>query len=322
MPLIYRNLVRGGEDNYGLSRLKGIYRKTWVTNNLLMERTAAVAEALREANVPALFVEGVAIAVRFYPELGLRPTSSIDVFVGEHHRSAALAQLAQTGWHECAASASPDGSHLVDRAGNGCVVRTSLAIDFVARSGRERSQAALWEAAERRTIEDTELLVPAPTDTLLAVCVAHARADGARRVQWLADAKAVLPAEIDWERLLAVGEAHGQSLRLRDAFRYLAELPGPRPPEDVVERLETTKASARERLSYVCTSGAIRGAGALPSLVAEHVAATADESVLRTAASFPRHLRDRWQLSRGWHVPFAAGRRALRVLTTRRGGAA
>ena len=324
LPLIYRNLTRGGGEDPVLPRLKGIYRKTWVANNLLVERTKETGEALRTGRIPALFVEGAVIAERFYPELGLRPTSSVDVLVEDPDCTRALVQLADTGWRERPGSVKGSGAirYLSDEGGNVLVLRTTLAIDFVARAGGARSHTPLWEAAEQRTIGGVELLVPAPTDTLLAVCVSHARAGGGPSTQWIADAKMLLDTEIDWERLLAIGVERGQTSRLRDVFRYLASLPGARPPQSVSERLAGTRTTSRERFIYRCTAGSIRRPGALPSLAAEHLAATRDESWLRTIVTFPRHLRDRWNLSRSWHVPFAAGRRTIRLLAARRRGSA
>ena len=320
LPLVYRNLARAGRKDTVLSRLKGIYKRTWVANNLLVERTKETGTALRDGGILALFVEGVMIAERFYPELGLRPTSSVDVLVDDRDCTLALVQLADAGWRERPDSASHRGAirYLSDGGGNVLVLRTTLAIDFVTRAGGARSHAPLWEVAERRTVGGVELLVPTPTDTLLAVCVSHARAEGGRSTQWVADAKMVLDAEIDWERLLAIGVERGQASRLRDAFRYLASLPGPRPPQSVSERLATTRTTYRERFTYRCTTGSIGGPGALPSLAAEHLAATGGESWLRTIVTFPHYLRDHWSLARSWHVPLAAGRRTIHFLVTRR----
>jgi len=156
--------------------------------------------------------------------------------------------------------------------------------------------------------------VPSRTATLLAVCVAHARAEGARNVQWLADAKMVLGGDVRWNELLAAAGEHRQVIRLREAMRYFARLPGPKPPPAFFDQLSETTVTSRERLSYYLASSDSSRAGTLPRLAAEHVVRTADQSSLRALATFPRHLRERWGLSHTWRVPFAAGQRALRLL--------
>jgi hypothetical protein len=73
LPLTYRALVDGGSDEPLLPRLKGIYRSTWVKNNLLVERTRETHEVLAEAGVEPFFVGGVTVSA-YYDDMGLRPT--------------------------------------------------------------------------------------------------------------------------------------------------------------------------------------------------------------------------------------------------------
>ena len=322
LPLIHRTLTDAGCDEPVFSRLKGVRRKTWVANTLLVERAKETATALRVADIPALFIDGVMLAERFYPELGLRPSSWVDVLVRDAEHARALRSLAAHGWREPGgpATGGPADRYLFDEGGNMLALRTTLAIDFAGPARVASSHAPLWESAEPRSIGGADFLVTTPTDTLLAVCVSHARASGGPATQWIADAKMLLGAEIDWERLVGLGVERGQTARLRDAFGYLGGLPGPRPPQAVIELLDATKVTYRERLVYRCTSGSIAGPGALPTLAAEHLAATAHASWLRSFATFPGHLRDRWHLRHSWQVPVAAARRALRLVSTRYSG--
>jgi hypothetical protein len=315
--MVYRNLARADDDDPLLGRLKGIYRKTWVTNKLLVQRTTETAEALQADDIPALFIEGVAVAVRFYPELGLRPSASVDVLVHEGDAQSSIVALQRAGWTERPGSRERDGAatYLVDAAGSVCILRTRLAIDFVTNDGRRHAHAPLWESRETLELDGVELRVPEPTDTLLAICVLHARAEGGPNVQWIVDAKALLLSdEVDWERLLEMGQERRQAPRLRDALTYLAALPGPRPPRPVLDQLARASNSRRERLAYRCTSGSIRMPGSMSQLVAEHLATTAHESTLSAISTFPTYLRDSWGLSQHRHLPFAAGRRAIRLL--------
>jgi len=318
LPLVYRKLVTAGYDDDVMPRLKGIFKKTWVTNTLALEHCSQMAEALRLAGIPALFVEGPALAKRFYAELGLRPTSYLDVLVDGDTTDGAVDVLADLGWRSEYAGWSPeDESVLVTDDGHRCVVRTSLSTDFTGPSGRRHAMAPLWENAERLEVADAELLVPSSTDCLVGVCVAHARVRSASGPQWIADATMLLETEIDWSRLIEVSAGGGQILRLRRSLGYLADLAPHEPPLDALEQLWRQPVSLRERLLYKCTTGGFRSTGSFPLLVAEHLARTTDRSLVRAGASFPAHVRDRWGLARTRHVPFAALRRALRRLSAR-----
>jgi Uncharacterised nucleotidyltransferase len=323
LPLIYRNLGLAGHDDVDLPRLKGIHRRTWVRNNMLVERTKATSKALSDDGLRGEFVEGAMLALRFYDELGLRPTSLVDVLVDVHDGAAALAALGRAGWSERGSSGPGRGGvrYVFDEAGNACVLRTTLAVDLTRHTGNGRASAWLWETGEHYGVGEADIPVPPPTETFFAVCVLHARAGSLPNVQWIVDAKMALRADIDWPRLVTLAQENGQALRVRDALGVLNRLPGPRPPQDARDRLAAARVGTRERLSYRCTTGSIRGLGGLPALVAEHVASTADRSVLGTVAAFPGFLRDQWNLAHTWHVPFAAGKRAIALLGPRRNAA-
>jgi len=318
LPLIYRNLSLGGHADADLPRLKGVYRRSWVKNNLLSERTKEIHEILAEIGIQAVFIEGVLLASRFYPTLGLRPTSSIDVLVDGDGEAAALAELARAGWKE--KRSPPPGRvrlrHLYQKDGQVCVFRTRLAVDFMKLAGRRRE--SLREAIDRYTVVGVEVRVPRPAETLFAICVLHARPEGVPNIQWIADAKMVLGAEIDWHRLLALADESRQILRLQAALDYLAGLPGSTPSQEARDRLAEVKVTKRERIAYICTAGSIWGSGPLSSLIAEHVSATESQSILDTTATIPSFLRDRWNLDHTWQVPVAAGRRAMRPFRARR----
>ena len=317
LPLIYRNLSDAGHDDVDLPRLKGVYRRTWVRNNLLVERTTATARALLESGIRAEFVEGVVLAARFYRELGLRPTSFVDVLVDERDLSGALTRVARAGWTEKPGQTSSRRARYVyDREGNACILRTVLAADSTC-TADGRPVAFLWEPGEQDSLGGLAVPVPPPTETLLASCVSHTRVDARRSVQWIVDAKMVLRADIDWERLFELARQCGQVSRVRDVLGLLARLPGSKPPREVCDRFVAAPVSRRERLAYLCTVGAVRGPGSLPALVGEHLATTADRSALGVLATFPSSLRERWDLERTWHVPLAAGKRAVRRLAHR-----
>ena len=279
----------------------------------------SITNTLDQNGIRAEFVEGVTIASRFYGELGLRPTSAIDVLIEADDNSKALAILARAGWTESRelASGREYESYVFDSDANACLIRTRLAPDITSERAGTRPPSFLWRSGDRHSVADVEVPVPPPTEALFAVCVTHARIEPEPNLQWIVDAKMVLQVDVDWERLVALGRKSGQVSRLHDALVSLASLPGPTPPLEICDRLATTPVSRRQRISYLCTVGAIRGPGRLQALLGEHLAATTERSVLGVVAAFPGFLRRRWNLARTWHVPFAAGKRAVRLLGQR-----
>lgn len=319
LPLVSRN-VNLPEADPGLPRLKGVHRRTWVKNNLLVGRTKGTAAALADAGIRPLFVEGVVLAARFYPEVGLRPTSVVDLLVDARDHDAAAAALGRAGWRQPPGTRPRrDGvEYFFDVDRNTCALWTTPASDAIARG---RGSAPLGAATEHHPLDGVDVTVPTATETLFVVVVRHARLAAPGNVQWIVDAKLIVAAGVDWQRLIMLGDAYGQLPRIRDALELLARLPGASAPAEVRAELDRRRGDGRARLAYVCTNGTLTGPGRLPALVADHVAETADRSVLGAIATFPRFLRRRWGLARGRDVPRAVGARALRYLRGRRSAA-
>jgi hypothetical protein len=118
-------------------------------------------------------------------------------------------------------------------------------------------------------------------------------------------------AELDWDRILELGVSHRQQLRLLTALGCLLDLPIPVPERVAAayEWLAARSPTRRDRVGFQLSSGRLGRRGGLPHALAELVAVTADESLVRTAARLPGHLCARWSVEHRWQLPLAAGRR-------------
>lgn len=321
LPLVYRRVAQVLPDDPMLPTLRGVYRRTWVKNNVLVKHARDLSHSLVEGAIQALFVEGPILASRLYADLGLRPTSSVDVLVKPDDVRRASARFARTGWRLRTEWTSPDGEVLYFTGDDRTVVvlRARIAPDFQVPRRADSALVSLFDAAEQHLLEDVAVPVPAATDALLMVCVAHARKEGAPNLQWLADAKMLLEQEVNWQRFHELAVEGGQALRLLYVLRYLAALPGPKPPAEAVLRLQDVDVSARERAIYTLTAHSLRSAGSLPPVLAQHLAKTAHESWPRTLAGISPLLRARWKLERRRQLPRAVWDRLVRRSRRRRG---
>ena len=300
--------------------IEGHRSRTWVKNNLLGERTKAAAEALAAGDVPALFIEGVALASRFDPELGLRPTSFIDVLVNGHDCQAARTRLADLGWKTAQGTEPgvPGGPrHLVDQHGNVCpslhdrdrphngaaqgAFRSGLghvAPACLVRSGRLRATAnrdALRSGRLERPLEKPQ------EPSVDRGCKGNHRSRDRL------------------EPPVRAREATGQVLRLREACIDLASLPGAKPPAELHERLSNVEVTRRERFFYFCNSRGRCRAWAICLASWRSTSEPAGTERISGRSRVSRDFfRDHWNLAHTWEVPIAAGRRALGRLGARR----
>lgn len=315
MPLVYRALLAGGGNDPLMGRLKGIYRKSWVLGTLLLERTKSASEAFEKAEIGAVFVAGPILGARYYEDAASRYSPQIEVLVEENDLAHAVSLLARDDWFE--RPGSGDGTseqrRLFDAEGSSLLLRTRVTCDF---GDGGAGFDVPRQSVEYQDIGGVAVPVLTPTETLLVVCASGAREGPTPDVQWLADAAMIIRThELDWDRLVERAAATHQTTRLKAALEYLDRLPGPHTPPVVGEMLAAQPVSRRDRISFRLASGGPRVLGALPTSLAEHLAATRERSAIHAIASFPAFLLDRWDLHHLWQLPGAIGRRTARRLT-------
>ena len=302
LPLVHRNLTLAGEDDPLLPRLKGIRRKTG------REQPSRRANR-RDRRSPARRRRTGSLRRRRHRRHALlslssgcaRPRSCPCSWTSDTPRR--RSRTCAAGWLARPSVSSGNGEigHLVDTSGNTLALRTRVAVDFVRRGPGEPGPAALWGTAEHPTSGASRC--SSPRRPRLSRRRARIRAFR-RRVEDAVDRRREDAARRR-DRLAATrrpgvrARARSEAPR-RAPVSHLAPWPNParggRGPAGAVRRRRVSAfrtAAPRAR---------IRGVGALPS-TSRSISPPPLREPLRVVATFPRHLRDRWHLSRTWHCP-------------------
>jgi hypothetical protein len=282
LPLVHRQLEQLGIDDPHMPRLAGIRRRTWAVNQLELDR---VTPALRNFEDPVV-VGGWEFPAHYYGgDFGLRQVAGLEVLVRP-------------------GSAAPRGAVGGVTHVGANVLHHRFARDF---SGPGREVEGLWERTVELTLGEARARMLAPTDELLRVCLAGARASEPPNVLWVADAIAVLQASggsIDWERVVGHALRLRAMLRLRDALVYLRRELDAAVPDEAIRELEAHPPLRREALAH-------RKAGRSPRVVATRfLHLTADRSLPAAVVALPAFLRDELGLKRRAQVPLEVVRRA------------
>jgi len=303
LPLIYRQLDRLEIDDPGLPKLRGIYRRTWYTNQLLLDRLKGALEAVKAGEGDPLVVSSWELPLRYYGDLGLRQVAALHLLVRPDRVARAARALSDQGWTgpvEPSASfvQSRHYARYEDANGDRCLLYWRLFHEFSdPRRGVEPED--LWEHPIDLELGGVPARALSPTDELLNVCVSGARLRRWPSVTWVADAIVVLLApdsSIDWQRLVRQARRLRATLRVHDALWFLVqELDAP-VPANVLDELR----EAHIRLGPL---------GAVPDTLTRFLRLTADVSVPRALAGLPTFLRDEWGLERRSDVPFAVLRK-------------
>jgi len=318
LPAVYANLRATGTDDPDLLLMKGLYRRAFYENRMLVHRTLPAFMALREASIDPIVVKGLAIALLHGGDLAARPMGDVDVVVAPTDAPGALECLDRHGW-----------SQVDDPVTRRALVTWRPAINYTSPEGgrldlhwRLRRSVPPPRAPEPDDIgaaEVVELPIPdgpvlralAPTDLLLHVIEHGVRAGSDAHTRWAFDAIVILRSAgdaIEWDRLARTAAARRSTLQVRNALAYLVDVLDASIPPRATEQLAAAPVTRRERQVFAVVSG-----GRLaPSPWRLWCATSADWSRTRAALAFPRFLRDSWGLRSVAQIPFSAVRRILR----------
>jgi hypothetical protein len=98
LPAVWRNLKRGAESFPEEARLRGIYRRCWVSNSQSRQLCYEVLDLFESHQLPTLVLKGLAFNHQLYPDIGCRPCGDFDLLVPYERADEAMAMIAADGW--------------------------------------------------------------------------------------------------------------------------------------------------------------------------------------------------------------------------------
>ncbi|MES2176678.1 MAG: nucleotidyltransferase family protein [Gemmatimonadota bacterium] len=226
LPMLYRKLERVDPDHPDLGRLKGVRRRIWLENQLVLPQAAAALRRLHSEGIESLLLGELAMGTAYYPENGLRQIRQTDIAVprGDARRTKALL--------------SPMASTL----------RVHTSIMFL---GCPREVEHLWwsEAAHVH-IMDVPSRVLAPADQLVHTLVsAGSLWSSDPATWWMADALILLAeSNVDINRVVDIARRLKVTAFLLDALERLRAALGCPVALNLIDALRTAPTSLADRL--------------------------------------------------------------------------
>jgi hypothetical protein len=273
VPLIYRNIATLVGTDPILGRMRGVYRRTWVMNELrLAECTRAVA-ALDAAGIPSVLLKGAAMIVRWIGDPGLRWMGDLDVLVKRAQARGAIALLAAEGWHPVGARAERFGElDLEEQHAAGFRSSSGQELDLHWRALRDGSadagDQALWERAEGVRLGRWSTHVLAPEDHVYHACAHAATWTAAGRIDWAADAAIILRAvgaRFDWNRVVALARGDRLEVPVGALVAFLRDALAIPVPESVTRDLRTRRLAIADRAEFALRRRRPHELGRLPA---------------------------------------------------------
>ena len=261
LPLVHRNLKAFGVEHPYMDRLKGVRRRTWLENQLILRGGREALLALHAAGIETMVLRGAANIDLYYKDAGLRPIRDCDVLVPEGKAVDAVRALERAGWSRITpapAKLTPRfrgfRSSMAFRSSAGVELRLHWhVLSFCCSSSADKE---FWRGARPAVLHEVQTAALSPTDQFLHTCLLGLAWSYVPPVWWPADAMMILqsPDRIDAKRIIRFAKEYRLVLLARRALDYLhATLEAPVPP-DLLRALSAEPVSRADQLEYECVT--------------------------------------------------------------------
>lgn len=254
LPLLDSRLEELGAGTSCAGLIRGVARRGFVQNQLLLKALRSVLPEIRKAGVNVILLKGCALAASVYPRASMRPMLDIDMLAPRSRVVSAVDALRALGWEPDAAlpetAADFALQHAVSlRSPDGRALSIDLHWRLCPWKFDAEAERALWANAE--PTPDGQAMTLGPADMLLHVCDHGLRWSDIAPIRWIADALMILRSRaIDWDHFLVQADRSGLVLQARVALHYLATEMGADIPADVSERLASAPAKGIDRTLF------------------------------------------------------------------------
>lgn len=257
IPMIHVNLKRLGVTDPLLLEAKQAHFHHWRSNQKLFQSASDFLNDLREMEIRALVLKGVALANLYYPDTGCRPMADLDILVPTRDFVKLGDHLLQKGWKET------DGHSFAgfktDRMPSFGFMRpdgfwVDLHCHVLHANCAEGADDGFWSHAQPWSLRQTATLTLAPEDHLLHVVSHGVRWCDVPPFRWIADAWWILARShgtFDWERFLQQARFHKINLPVFRGLEFMNRITSPGLPPNVLARLEAMPVSAGARVRFI-----------------------------------------------------------------------
>lgn len=312
--LIYHNLSRSAAKEPNLQRMKGIFRRTWYKNQVLLNRLSEVVRLFRENEVDLLIIKGAPISLLYYENSGSRQMYDLDILVKPDDAIRSIDLLRLNGW-ELLVSESYDRSseclgahyatHLKDENG--------IELDlhwYALKSCRfDTADSEFWGRSVPIEINGEASRTLDSAGHLLHMCVHGVASHNTSPLRWVTDAMTIFNsgAEVDWDYL--EHEIHKRQLNslMRDALGYLRDEFDAQIPDDFLGRLDTFGTRKRQDLElWASTRVERQSIAALTERWATYARRAEGNGGRATITGFLQFLQCVWEVNSSWSLPGTA----------------
>lgn len=228
LPLLYRNLSAHNVTDPYIGRLKGVYRRIWVENQVWFQQIRSILGSFQEADIKIMLLKDPALNLHYYQDYGLRYIDNLDFLINPTDVLKAIKLLQELGWTAKGKILNPTipFSHYIGFE-NESKQYLSLRWHLFADGFNENAETEFWQNAILTQVNDFPVYLLSATDQLFYTCVFGGLTNSISPISRLVDAAIILqsyPLEIDANRLLTLAEKYRFIILLKSRITQLQEI--------------------------------------------------------------------------------------------------
>lgn len=313
LPMLYYNLCEHKIKDPLIDRIKGIYRRTWFENQILMRQAFEILELFHSSGIQTIVLKGIALTHLYYKDYGLRPMHDFDILIPTERATEVINLLRNLGWkseyrlpekiipiiHSCDLADST-GLHHMD-------LHWHLFIECC----QPNADDDFWDGALQTTINNIPTHVLNPTDQLLHTIIHGMKWSFIPPFRWVVDAIMILNSsqfEIDWNRLITQAKKRRLILPLRLGLEYLLNSFNAYVPPEILQSIQNVPTSKNEHIEYKykVENSKKKLLGNIPVLWFDSLRLSGNSSLGHKLFGFVKYMQHFWDLEHLWQLPLYA----------------
>jgi len=203
IPALYKRLSGLGFDDVNINRYKGIYRKAFYKNSLLLNVISIIGKELNSRNIPVTVIKGIPLLMNYLGDTGIRSMGDADMAVDKENIPEAIEILEKYSFKS---DCNYDIYENIDtRHSYSFRNDNNLEIDLHWFPDSAASKNIKLYTMKEFEYKGVMLHMLTPEDFIFQVCLHGASWDPVVSIRWIFDLHTILKKEqeIDWGKLLA-----------------------------------------------------------------------------------------------------------------------
>lgn len=309
LPLLYRNLSQQEVIDVHIGRLKGVYRRTWVENQVLFQAIAPILQSFREKGIKTLLLKDAALNLHYYRDNGLRMMPNLELLIHPSDALGGINLLQNIGWQatrKVPQEILPFSQAIgfKNSANQSLILRWHLFADGFS----EKAEHDFWENTIITQLGELEIHILSPTDQLLSICATlKNQVISSNR---LADAAIIINTsenQIDWKQLIIKTQEYRLVWGMKNLLTALQEILNISIPSSILTEIMNLPISNFENREYqIMTQENNSILDRFYLRYYQYARMVSDENGKSDFLGFTKYLQYLWGLENLWQVPSRA----------------